>query len=272
MRYLNASILLLILLSGSANASQFCFAFAETYYEQVYCQLQARAQVKNLPPFHQFKKNNEQVQFSLLKRPAERNAIKLAPPVTAAMAKPLASAIPVPVAPASVSNSEPEALSQRNNSNDPEALKKDSECVLRDREIICPRWAYTLTGNKANHRLAAGALESHNQMALPGVVTVAQGLVTAYEKYIAKMCEIGLCAVTMTYRKFAFLYQDLQAKGLDFSQRFETMFAFLKKDKAAMAVSEAITLPAGLDLSDCSELGEGFYVCDYQGRNFVFAR
>src|SRR6478735_9538922 len=58
-------------------ADQFCFALAETYYEQVYCQLQAKAQTKGLPAFNQFQKNTESVQASLLKRPAERNGIKL---------------------------------------------------------------------------------------------------------------------------------------------------------------------------------------------------
>lgn len=82
MRRTRFSILILLLLLGSgAKADNFCFAVAETYYEQVYCQLQAKAQVKNLPLFHQFKKNNEHVQYSLLKRPAERNAIKLPSPV-----------------------------------------------------------------------------------------------------------------------------------------------------------------------------------------------
>ncbi|HEY0891459.1 MAG TPA: hypothetical protein VGE32_00300, partial [Cellvibrio sp.] len=87
MRYAGLSISILCVLTASAKADQFCFALAETYYEQVYCQLQAKAQTKGLPPFNQFKKNNETVQASLLKRPAERNGIKLPvrkvqPPIT----------------------------------------------------------------------------------------------------------------------------------------------------------------------------------------------
>ena len=81
MRYARFSICILCALAASAKADQFCFALAATYYEQVYCQLQAKAQTKGLPPFNQFKKNDEVVQASLLKRPAERNGIKLPAPV-----------------------------------------------------------------------------------------------------------------------------------------------------------------------------------------------
>lgn len=70
MKILSCCVASILMISSAANADQFCFALAETYYEQVYCQLQAKAQTKNLPPFNQFKKNNEQVQASLLKRPA----------------------------------------------------------------------------------------------------------------------------------------------------------------------------------------------------------
>jgi hypothetical protein len=285
MRYAPFSILIVLLLGqGAMAANNFCFAVAETYYEQVYCQLQAKAQLKNLPPFHQFQKNNEQVQYSLLKRPAERNAIKLAPPV-----KKLAPPSVELKAPASSAfKSEPAAAvlrsinadtvevsrpnSPRDNSFAPDLSRPDLACELIQRQIHCDNRIYELLGNRANHRLAAQVLESHNTMALPNVGANAVGLTAAYEKYISKMCEIGLCGVTMTYRKFAYLYQDLQSKGLDFTQRFETMFSFLKKDKASMAVSESINLPATVTLADCSELGSQYYVCDAQGKNYIFAR
>jgi hypothetical protein len=273
MRHIHFSIFILLLLGDGAKADNFCFAVAETYYEQVYCQLQAKAQVKSIPPFHQFKKNNEQVQYSLLKRLAERNAIKLPPPVKkVAVLVSAAPSIPnTPPAPHNVS--EPLVASPRNIKSDTVVSSRaDSSCELSGRQIRCVDSIYESLGNKANHRLAAKVLDSHNTMALPKVSVGSTSLVAAYEKYIGKMCEIGLCGVTMTYRKFAYLYQDLQMKGLDFSQRFETMFGFLKKDKAAMAVSEAVSLPAVLSLADCSKLGSRYYVCDYQGRNYIFER
>ncbi len=244
------------------KADQFCFAFAETYYEQVYCQLQARAQAKSLPPFHQFKKNNEQVQFSLLKRLAERNAIKLPAPLANVTVEPQAS---IDQSPPKVTVIAP-VRSYATTDN----RQAFSSCQLQGRTIQCFDTIYELLGNKANHRLAAGVLEVHNTMALPAAVN--GGLTKVYEQYISKMCEIGLCAVTMTYKKFSYLHQDLQTKGLDFSQRFETMFGFLKKDKAAMAVSESLNIPPALNLADCSVLGEHYYVCDHQGRNYIFVR
>lgn len=277
MRYARFSMLFLLLLAHGAKADNFCFAVAETYYEQVYCQLQAKAQVKNLPLFHQFKKNNEHVQYSLLKRPAERNAIKLPSPVkkVAVILSPVSSVPPLVVSSgskASFSTHNPDELllAASRNTHSAAALSRNPSCELSGRQIRCVDSIYELLGNKANHRLATKALDSLNFMALPRVDTDSGSLVAAYEKYIGKMCEIGLCGVTMTFRKFAYLYQDLQTKGLDFSQRFETMFGFLKKDKAAMTVSEFISAPVGIKLADCSELGSRYYACDYQSRNYIF--
>ena len=63
MRYAKISIYFVCVLAASAKADQFCFALAATFYEQVYCQLQAKAQTKGLPPFNQFKKNNEMTSY-----------------------------------------------------------------------------------------------------------------------------------------------------------------------------------------------------------------
>jgi hypothetical protein len=129
-----------------------------------------------------------------------------------------------------------------------------------------------LIGNKANHRLANNALSIDNKMDLPSYQggALSQYLGHAYTQYIAKMCDIGLCGVTMTYGKFAYLYQDLHTKGLDFPQRFEIMYGFLKKDKANMGVSESSNAPKGLSLQDCVALTDARYICDHQGRNYIF--
>lgn len=273
MRYARFSIYILCVLAASAKADQFCFALAATYYEQVYCQLQAKAQTKGLPPFNQFKKNNEVVQASLLKRPAERNGIKLPAPVrktqttAAAIAPPKIINKPLVSVPKTVAN-EPESSPSRISAES----KNSSGCELLVNKIHCGSQVFKLIGNKANHRLAKSALSIDNKMDLPkyqgGVLS--NYLAQAYTQYIGKMCDIGLCGVTMTYGKFAYLYQDLHTKGLDFSQRFEIMYGFLKKDKANMGVSESSSLPKGLSLHDCSTLGDARYICDYQGRNYIF--
>ncbi len=288
LRLINMKILFfyvafLIFISNTANADQFCFALAETYYEQVYCQLQAKAQTKNLPSFNQFKKNNEQVQASLLKRAAERNGIKLPlpmkkPPVAienklAVMETGVATKAKPAVAersPVQTSRAEPIATIQRT----VPIVENIFGCELMSKQLKCGNGAFVLVGNKSNQRLAKSALATENKMDLPVYKDGAtnQYLTRAYQQYIVKMCEIGLCGVTMTYGKFTYLYQDINSKGLDFAQRFETMYSFLKKDKASMGVSESTAIPQGLVAGDCSPLDNTFYVCEKQGRNFIFAR
>lgn len=272
MRYVRFSIYILCVLTASAKADQFCFALAETYYEQVYCQLQTKAQTKGLPSFNQFKKNNEAVQASLLKRPAERNGIKLpmrkAQPPTTTVAPPKIIDRPQVSLPKTVVN-EPDATLMRSISTE---SKNTMGCELLAKQIRCASQVFKLVGNKANHRLANNALSIDNKMDLPRYQSgaLSQYLGHAYARYIAKMCDIGLCGVTMTYGKFAYLYQDLHSKGLDFPQRFEIMYGFLKKDKANMGVSESSNAPQGLSLQDCSSLTDARYVCDHQGRNYIF--
>jgi len=274
MRYACFSICILCVLTASAKADQFCFALAETYYEQVYCQLQSKAQTKNLPPFNQFKKNNETVQVSLLRRPAERNGIKLPAPArktqppTAAIAPQKIITTPQASAPKAIAN-EPEAAPMRSVQYE---SNNTSGCELSGNQIRCGIQVFKLVGNKANHRLANNALSIDNKMDLPRYQSGAlnEYLAQAYGRYIDKMCDIGLCGVTMTYGKFAYLYQDLHTKGLDFPQRFEIMYGFLKKDKATMGVSESSGAPKNLSIDKCVALTDMRYVCDHQGRNYIF--
>ncbi len=280
MKILRSVFVAIFFVTPSVMADQFCFALAATYYEQVYCQLQAKAQTKGLPPFNQFKKNNEVVQASLLKRPAERNGIKLPAPTRKAQTPVLTptSIMPVPVSPVvnkpQVSVTEtvgPESLAELTRT-ELDGVKHSAECNLADNQIRCGNHLFKLVGNKANHRLVSGSLSPDNKMNLPGYQggVLSQYLAQAYAQYINKMCDIGLCGVTMTYGKFAYLYQDLQSKGLDFSQRFEIMYGFLKKDKANMGVSESSNVPQGISLQHCAMLSAQRYVCDYQGRNYIF--
>ena len=274
MRYAWLSISILCVLTASAKADQFCFALAETYYEQVYCQLQAKAQTKGLPSFNQFKKNNETVQASLLKRSAERNGIRLPLPVRTT--KPAIMSITSPERISKPQVVQPKAVINELNSGAVRNIHSVSApiegCELTAKQIRCGDRVFKLVGNKANHRLAADALTGDNKMALPAYQggELQQYLARAYTQYITKMCDIGLCGVTMTYGKFAYLYQDLQSKGLDFPLRFEIMYGFLKKDKTTMGVSESSSVPASLSLQACAELGDTRFVCDHQGRNYIF--
>lgn len=266
---------------ASVQAQPFCAALAETYYQQVYCQLQARAQTKGLPPFHEFKKNTEPVQFSLLKRPAQRNAIALPAPISR---PPAAERFALPDTQSHAATSVPKPPPGTPVANVPAASISvavaastqglNGVCHLVAAHIMCAGQGYALLGNRSNNRLRSGALGVENTMALPPHQGQSMNvyLHDAYGQYLHKMCDIGLCGVTMTHAKFVYLFGDIQSKGLNFVQRFETMFSFLKKDKATMGVSDNLPSLAGLELSHCDSYGEAYIACAIAGRNLVFMR
>jgi len=249
--------------SAQPQSQTFCFASAASYYEQVYCELQARGDAKNLPPFYQFKRNDAMTQALLLKRPALRAGIELP--------MPKATALSAPAAKKSLSEvrQQPSA-SLAANADRP-------RCRLTDNSIVCGEQRFDLTGNRKNSRLSEGVLNVENKMSLPvytGLLSdqtaVNNYLANAYRQYLEKMHSIGLGGVTMTYAKFDFLFFDLHEKGLDFSQRFDTMYDFLKKDKAKMAVSEKQVIDSQLRFEDCDFLPESMFACSRSGRNYLF--
>jgi hypothetical protein len=148
-----------------------------------------------------------------------------------------------------------------------------NNCQLIAQNIVCDSKRYTLAGNKNNRHLAEGVLTEANKMVLPNYsqgVLLNDYVTQVYRQYIDKMCVIGLAGVTMTYARFAFLYHDLQAKNVNFVQRFETMYSYLKKDKATLWISEKITSNSKLAMQDCELLTENRYVCATQGNNYIF--
>lgn len=268
------------LASIQSHAQSFCFLSATTYYQQVYCELQAKGEARSLPPFHQFKKNDETIQAVLLKRPAARAGIALPPPKRAVNREASSASAPVVAAsrPSSSARSAlPAALPSRPSVTS--TMTADTQlagCELSSASLTCAERRYTLTGNRLNHRLGTSALTADNFMALPSYQgaddsdSINAYLATAYRQYIKKMNEIGLAGATMTYGKFSFLFYDLREKGLNFSQRFETMYGFLKKDKASMGVSEKMAADDQLRLADCQTLDDLWVVCSRAGRNYLY--
>lgn len=265
-----------------AQAESFCFASASTYYEQIYCELQTKGEAKNLPPFYQFKRNDQTTQALLLKRPARRIGIDLPMPKTNRISVPGAKIAeqqrPLMPPPAPVTNSPAKAATAKPGiKSQTPSLAGQLNCLFSAEEIRCGKRNFKLTGNLRNQRLAPNALDADNKMSLPvyhgsNTDTAAANayISLTYRRYIEQMHAIGLGGVTMTYDKFYFLFFDLQDKGLDFSQRFETMYTFLKKDKAAMGISEKLTPDAQLTLTDCNPLSEQMLVCSRAGRNYLY--
>ncbi|TNF08837.1 MAG: hypothetical protein EP323_00985, partial [Gammaproteobacteria bacterium] len=122
-----------------------CLLLAETYYEQIYCELKALGQGNKLPAFYDFRRNDELTQALLLKRPTAKLGIELAMPV-----RTKASVAVLPKSPAQSGSSSP-----------------DSVCRLDGPSLYCGDSHYRLVGNKGNGKLREGVLGSGNRMEIP---------------------------------------------------------------------------------------------------------
>jgi len=260
---------LLLLLPISGYSGGFCLLVAENYYEQLYCEIKAQGKGKRLPSFYDFQKNNEVTQAFLLKRPAAKLGIVIVQPKRF---HPKVKEIPsTSVAINKLQTVEPAEEVSWNNILD--------QCVFQAKEILCNGVQYQLMGNLANKNLEQGVLERSNRMNIPvyGGESSDQAalgfyLTQAYGQYIEKMLEIGLGGSTFSYAKFVYLYQDVTAKGIDFSGRFETMFGYLKQDKQQLAVSEKLPKNIHITKEHCGWLAEKTVVCDGGQKNYLYRR
>lgn len=263
-----------------APADSFCLSAAETYYQQLYCEVKAQGAGGSLPSFADFRKNNPTVQALLLKRPARSLGITVVMPER--QAKPVVAAIdthPRRVAPRNTPAGKPQPQPNKATESPVVARPATDGCRIEGKLIHCGADRFTLVGNQRNEKLAEGVLGEQNKMALPVYrdsladrAALNRYLPVAYRRYLEKMLEIGLGGATMSYGKFTRLFLDLAAKGVNFSQRFDTMYEFLKKDKRQLAVSEHVRNNRDLELSDCGDVSERLIACSTAGRNYIFRR
>lgn len=244
----------------------------------MYCQLKGKGET--LPSLEDFRRNQPRIQALLLKAPARRQGIPLPvvmpkTEVKAKRAKPEPrniSSVPQP-------KTKPKVQSQLQPQPQSKQLRLSSlsSCQLQGRLIQCPQQQFRLATNRANRYLAKGALGPENRMGLSNYQGEQQNpqalkrhLTRSYERYIEKMLSIGLGASTMSFSKFYYTHAELQQLGVDFADRFETMFNYLKKDKASMAIKDSYldTLPPGI--SSCNRLKADILVCDNGEHNWVY--
>lgn len=247
-------LLLILFYSSSSFADRFCFALAASYYEQVYCEVKASGKGNDLPPLYEFQRNNERMQGLLLKRYAQRIGVNLKMPASNKAKRSNKSNV-------SVSLSSVNAL---------------GDCVRENNTIRCGERTFRLIGNKPNTQLASSVLAESNAMDLPPFAgnmgdegAVNDYLTKSYGHYLRKMIDIGLGGATLSYGKFAYLFDDLNDKGVSFTGRFETMYRYLKKDKLSMNVPSNATAPADLSIEDCYKL-DALLVCRVGMRNWLF--
>lgn len=275
-----------LLFSSMGYGGQFCLLAAENYYEQLYCEVKAQGQGKRLPSFYDFQKNNEQTQAFLLKRPAAKLGIQVVLP----QVKQFVYRDQKPVSEKRVGQTIVD-----NDTHIGESVITDhfdskvgqiaieaspfDRCVFKAKTIECAGVSYNLVGNLSNNKLSKGVLDRKNKMNIPAYQgkpgdrrAVSEYLGEAYEQYISKMLEIGLGGSTFSYNKFVYFYYDVSDKGIDFSQRFETMFGYLKQDKQNLAVSERLPERIHVKKERCDWLRKKTVVCDGGQKNYVYQR
>lgn len=245
-----------LLLAQIAVADSFCFGQAQSYYEQIYCEVTAKGKGSGLPRFDEFKRNNELTQALLLKRSAQRADIELAMPKNGAVTK--------RQPPAAVTAGAVSAL---------------AGCRLEGIAIDCGSGRFRLLGNRVNRHLRSDALDESNRLELPvyngdigNARQLEQYLQQAYGHYLDKMIDIGLAGATMSYGKFAYLFTDFQDKGVNFYSRFQTMYRYLKTDKRTIGVNEELDAPAGITLDSCGPVSAALIACVVAGRNYLYGR
>jgi hypothetical protein len=242
--------------ASSTTKYSSCFNQAETYYEQIYCEIKAKGKGVSLPSFVDFKKNNGQMQALLLKRKAEALNI----PFTMQKKK--------------------SVVSKKNKKVDESTENAYSiNCQYLERTIKCHDGVFLITGNKSNSVLQRVALSSKNKLRLykftgdrNNKIQVLDYLTKSYTRYIEKMLEIGLAGATMSFTKFYYIFHDLSDQGVNFQQRFETMYAYLKVDKRSLGVAEDVNVIQGLTIAHCSRLKNDLFTCDNGTTNRVYIR
>ncbi len=245
-------IITLSVFAADSKASQFCFSIAKTYNEQLYCEIEASGAGKSLPSFDQFQKNTPLIQSLLLKPYARKLGLKIKTATQTTAPQTATQSVTTP------------SQSATDNQGDL------SHCQFKTAVIICDKKHYRFMGNQGNETLREGALDADNTMQLPVFDQGELGayLVKAYEHYLNKMIEIGLAGATLHYGNFEYIFHDLRAQEIDFSQRFETMYRYLKKDKRNISI-QASTAPTDLTAKDCFLLDK-LLVCSRGRYNYIY--
>lgn len=272
-------VLPLFIGAGTASAKNFCFVKAETYYEQVFCEVSSKGNGRRLPDFYDFRKNDPLIQALLLKKPAARSGIALAMPrKKTKKAQNNAKANVNDRANSRANISAKNAVSSAKHQQSVEPTWRGG-CEFDKNTIVCAKKRYVLTGNKNNNRLKADALSKGNRMGLvpyskrlDNKVDVNDYLILSYQRYIEKMLAIGLGGVTMSSGKFAFLFHDLTNRGVSFNERFETMYRHLIKDKKTIRVNERASVDRPLSMDRCSYLNDKIITCAATQKNFLFVK
>jgi hypothetical protein len=287
-KYFPAIFFVMLGITVSAEA---CVPQPGNEYEKIFCQLKKSGRGETLPSIYDFRKNPPLTQALLLKKPAERAGIPLRIPerdnaetverqsklLLASAVKPEAK-LPVVQKPVTV---KPVTVPIIARQNTPRMVNETARvpdpvvgCSLKDFELDCQNGRYRLITNQANQYLSEGALSGQNRLNLPTDSGQDREiyLQQAYSRYLDGMVAIGLGASTMSYTKFVNLYDHIKAEKLNFPERFETMYHFLKEDKSSIGVATQPMIAQGFTTQYCSDVRHGLLACEYKKDNYLFLK
>lgn len=243
---------------------------ASTDYERLYCHLVSKGQGAGLPAFEDFRRNTPRVQALLLKRPAQRAGLDL-PSVSDAQPEREES---------SVSSKPPRPSQRPPTTTGPipgTAVRGLAGCDLLGEVIHCPDRRLTLVRNQSNRELAPEALAEHQRLELPAFrgdpddeQALRSYLSDAYDRYLARMLDIGLGGATMSFSQFYHSYHRHQAQGVDFAARMEATFQYLKQDKKTKTVPARLHDRLPEDIATCTVIRPQLVVCDNVATNWVY--
>ncbi|WP_227546017.1 hypothetical protein [Marinobacter fonticola] len=150
---------------------------------------------------------------------------------------------------------------------------------MQGKTILCSGRAYRLATNQPNSALADGVLDESNTLGLDNYkgdlndeAAARRYLSNAYDRYIAKMLEIGLGGASMSFTRFYNSFHRHEAEGIDFAERMESTFSYLKQDKQNLGISGRLTEELPKRIQECAWAGRAIIVCDNVATNWIYVR
>ena len=269
------------------NTLSTCLSQSHSELEKAYCKIQEKKPNNNLPAFDDFQNNPPNMQYLLLKGPARKLNIQLPKPIHS---KPpevtqeiedqelnTQELIVVKLTPVIRSNIVSPKVLTIEHTQSHDKPKKMQDCKLDNLWIRCNEVNYTLVTNKNNSELEEDALSENNKMnirernneELTDTSSI-KYLSKTYPVYIHKMLSIGLGAGTMSFTKYASVYEASEKNQQNFSERMETMFGFLKTDKRGNTIKSRYDTLLPEDITWCMPLDDTLIVCDNINKNWVY--
>ncbi|MGI9289574.1 MAG: hypothetical protein ACR2P1_29685 [Pseudomonadales bacterium] len=256
LRYRWATLLVLFgFFSEQGFADMACKPHTDAKYETAFCRVKQSPHGRNLPSLSDFRRNPQNMQYLLLRKPASKLGIDLPPPGKSSPVRAARKTLDRPVTP-------PRA----------EATVASVRCNTAIDSIRCGSRIFRRLTNRSNNGIRPEALSSSNRLLFSSPVAIkdeASYLLEAYVQYLHKMISIGLAGSTFSYSAFAHTYYEHQRNGTDFVERFRTMFEFLKQDKKNIGVSQR-TPARPPDWRECEPLNGELIACHSQGMNLLY--